>query len=173
MRLSRALVMAAAMALVATGVAAKREKKHAPEPPPAQSGQPIVPSIEDTARQLIGWDGAALRAKYGEPRLLRREPPAEVWQYTDGHCTMVLFLYEPKNGKGPAKVEFVRARMNAGYEDRADLCLSGAPATGPAAATPVGVPDNNLPPASPVILRGREDTGTPIYSPGDPPPPGR
>jgi hypothetical protein len=135
-----------------------------PLAPSQGSGQPLSSAIEATAKDFEDMDAESVRARLGEPRLLRREPPAQVWQYADKHCVILLYLYDPKDGKGPARVKYARGRMKPGFEGRADLCLSG-PASDEAPNA------SALPPSSPVVIPGREDTGTPIYSPGDPPPP--
>ena len=170
MRGLKTLIVAALVAVLAASPAAAKRKHHeqpAPAPatqPPANSGQPIVPSIEARARELIDMDAESVRARLGQPRLLRREPPAQVWQYADDTCVLLLFLYDPKSGKGPARVQYAQGRMLPGHESEGALCLSGPPSTVPPNSTA-------LPPASPVVIPGGPLSGTPIYSPGDPPPP--
>jgi hypothetical protein len=166
----RALVGAVLAVAVAAGPAEARRKKE-PEPAPspatqlpANSGQPIVADVDGWAKAFLDLDAESVKARLGEPRLLRHEPPAQVWQYGDRHCALLLVLYEPKSGRGAPRVAFARAIMRDGYAARADLCLSDGKSDQPPNASA-------LPPASPVVIPGRPFSGTPIYSEGDPPPP--
>ena len=111
-------------------------------------------------------DAESVRARYGEPRLLRKEPPAQVWQYADDACVLLVVLYEPKDGKGAPRVKYARGRMLPGHEGDAANCMTGPRSTTPANASAAG-----LPPASPVVIPGAALSGTPVYSPGDPVPP--
>jgi hypothetical protein len=45
---------------------------------------------------LRGMSAGALRRALGKPGFLRRDPPAEIWQYRVKICTLDLFLYEEK-----------------------------------------------------------------------------
>ncbi len=53
---------------------------------------PPLPDL--SAGKLIGMAPDALVEQLGEPRLIRREAPAEVWQYTRPGCVLLVFLYE-------------------------------------------------------------------------------
>ncbi|MFQ5534715.1 MAG: hypothetical protein ACE5EM_07840 [Sphingomonadales bacterium] len=43
--------------------------------------------------QLIGMTGEDVTALLGQPGLLRKEPPAEVWRYSGPDCVFHVFLY--------------------------------------------------------------------------------
>jgi hypothetical protein len=43
--------------------------------------------------EFIGQSASAMRSRFGTPTLIRREPPAEVWQYRHDNCVLDLFLY--------------------------------------------------------------------------------
>jgi len=46
------------------------------------------------AAELVGLNKAAVQNQLGTPQLIRRDGPAEVWQYLAGACILDLFLYE-------------------------------------------------------------------------------
>ena len=56
---------------------------------------------------LIGTDEARLTRLLGEPRLRRREVPAEVWQYAGKSCVLHVFFY--RAGSGGYRVVHVEA----------------------------------------------------------------
>lgn len=72
--------------------------------PPAQ--RPGSPPPVDPAR-LKGLGTAHVRELLGEPGMLRREPPAEVWQYHGLGCVVDVFLYEDN---GAQRVTYVQVR---------------------------------------------------------------
>lgn len=164
-------MLAAVIAAVSAGGADARKKKEEPPPPvqqapaPAPSPKPVIRDVDTRAKELMDLDAESVRARYGQPRLLRKESPAQVWQYADDTCVLLLVLYEPKDGKGSPRVKYAQGRMLPGRETEAANCL-----TGPRPATPANA--SALPPASPVVIPGRPLSGTPIYSPGDPVPAG-
>lgn len=49
---------------------------------------------------LVGLDGPAVERLLGKPDLSRKEPFAEVWQYTHGDCVLFLFIYAEDGGAG-------------------------------------------------------------------------
>ncbi|MEN3975373.1 hypothetical protein [Emcibacter sp. SYSU 3D8] len=168
MRGHRTLVLAAAIVAMTADAADARRKKDAAQAPAAQqtsaaAAKPVVPSIETRARELMDLDEDGVRARYGQPRLLRKEPPAQVWQYADDACVLLVVLYDPKDGRGRPKVKYARGHMLPGHENDAANCL-----TGPRPGTPANA--TALPSASPVVIPGQPLTGTPVYSPGDPVP---
>ena len=161
-------MLAAAIAAVSAGAADARRKKEETPPPvqqaPAQPAKPVIVDVDTRAKELMDLDAESVRARYGQPRLLRKESPAQVWQYADDTCVLLLVLYDPKDGKGSPRVKYAQGRMLPGREAEAAHCLTGPrPGTANASA---------LPPALPVIIPGRPLSGTPVYSPGDPVPPG-
>lgn len=46
------------------------------------------------AGQLVGATDATLLSTFGPPSQLRREPPAEVWQYSSPACVVDFYLYQ-------------------------------------------------------------------------------
>jgi len=78
--------------------------KTAPPAPPAvariptdrgpATSTPPPPLPEFTAGQFIGKGPDTLLGVFGEPRLIRRDTPAEIWQYARPGCVLLVFLYE-------------------------------------------------------------------------------
>ena len=70
-------------------------------PPSAPSGSsqsmPDGPKTLPSPETLIGKNAAAIKSLVGSPVLVRRDGPAEIWQYQGPDCTANLFLY--KSGK--------------------------------------------------------------------------
>ena len=62
----------------------QREAALPPEPPP----------VDDNPQRFLDATPATLVAELGEPRLRRRETPAEVWQYRTQGCVLDFFLYQ-------------------------------------------------------------------------------
>ena len=87
-----------------------------PEPPP-----PPEPVIDDDPDRLFGLDRPALSAMLGEPALIRREAPAEIWQYRSATCVFDVFLYD---AAGTHRVEFLEARDSAARKIDARACLN-------------------------------------------------
>jgi hypothetical protein len=59
--------------------------------------------------RLIGLDEDGVAALLGQPAFKRRDPPAQVWQYSDRTCILDLFLYREGAGRS-YKVAHVAAR---------------------------------------------------------------
>jgi hypothetical protein len=59
---------------------------------------------------MIGTDSAALQRLFGPPRLVRRDAPAELWQYQTRDCVVDLFLYQEKDG---LRLAYLEARTGA------------------------------------------------------------
>ena len=74
-----------------------------PAPPPQGAARP------DPAG-MIGTDSVALQQLFGPPRLVRRDAPAELWQYQTRDCVVDLFLYQEKDG---LKLAYLEARTGA------------------------------------------------------------
>jgi len=77
-----------------------------PSPEPA-----FVADLDPSA--LLGLARADVAALLGPPRLLRRDPPAEMWQYRNEECVLHLFLY-PVRAAAAYEVRHVELRGHAG-----------------------------------------------------------
>lgn len=97
-------------------VAALPPPEPAPPPPP-----PPEPVIDDNPDRLIGLSRGDVRDLLGTPALVRREAPAEIWQYLGGACVFDVFLYE--TGEIP-RVDYVEARDDDGHPIEARACLN-------------------------------------------------
>ena len=91
----------------------------APEPAPA--ALPPAPIINDDPQQLMGIDPGTLGAILGAPELIRREAPAEIWQYRNDSCVLDVFLYDTA---GRREVTYVEARDGAAQRMDARACLN-------------------------------------------------
>ncbi|MGF1595273.1 MAG: hypothetical protein ACFCUW_18485 [Kiloniellaceae bacterium] len=66
----------------------------APTTPAAPAPQTAaLPPVNDDPAQLMGLDRGGVNALLGEPDLIRREAPAEVWQYVAEGCVFDVVLY--------------------------------------------------------------------------------
>ena len=70
---------------------------------------------------ILGLDSGAVRKLLGEPGLIRREEPAEVWQYRTASCVLDVVLYDQASG---ARVVYTEARTPTAEPTQADPCLS-------------------------------------------------
>ena len=89
----------------------------------ARPPQPVVtaPPINDNPNQLMGLDRDSLAALLGQPTLVRREKPAEIWQYVTADCVFDVVLYD----NGPAyRVTYLEARNAAADRLEARPCLN-------------------------------------------------
>jgi outer membrane biosynthesis protein TonB len=78
----------------------------APEPQPEPAPAP-APGLDDDPAQLIGMGTASLAAVLGAPAQIRRESPANIWQYLAEGCVLDVVLYPEK---GIDRVNYVEAR---------------------------------------------------------------
>lgn len=88
-----------------------------------QAGPSKVPA--STAHKqpdsLLGLDRAGLTSILGQPRMLRHEAPAEIWQYRSRSCVLDVFLYE--NPGGIETVTHLEARNNVAEAVAMDRCM--------------------------------------------------
>ncbi|MEE9545309.1 MAG: hypothetical protein V3V55_06940 [Rhodospirillales bacterium] len=62
-------------------------------------------------KQVVGLERGQVTAFLGQPDFIRKDAPAEIWQYRGSVCTLDLFLYEEKNGDAYKVAHFeVRGR---------------------------------------------------------------
>lgn len=65
-----------------------------PVAPAPATGIAALPPVDDDPAQLMGLDRNGVNALLGTPDLIRREAPAEIWQYVGGDCVFDVVLYE-------------------------------------------------------------------------------
>lgn len=70
---------------------------------------------------LIGLDRTGLTSTLGQPRMLRHEAPAEIWQYRSRSCVLDVFLYEDPSGL--ETVTHLEARNNLAEAVAMDRCM--------------------------------------------------
>ncbi|MEO3427784.1 hypothetical protein AAFN88_02930 [Pelagibius sp. CAU 1746] len=63
------------------------------EPAPQVTRRAPEPPIDDDPDQLMGLDRGGVAALLGDPALIRREDPAEIWQYSAQGCVFDVVLY--------------------------------------------------------------------------------
>ena len=55
--------------------------------------------VDPNPASLIGMERADVAALLGPPKLLRRDPPAEMWQYLSDACVLHVFMYTSGDGE--------------------------------------------------------------------------
>lgn len=70
------------------------------EEAPALAALPAAPVTEPA--RLKGLSPLQVRAVLGTPVFMRRDAPAEIWQYRGRGCTLDVFLYDDKAGQSVA-----------------------------------------------------------------------
>jgi hypothetical protein len=71
-------------------------------------------------KELVGLDNMAVRRALGDPVWIRKEQPAQVWQYATADCIVDLYLYDEN---GALKVTFVEARSHKAEAEPTARCL--------------------------------------------------
>ncbi len=80
----------------------------------------LAPVIDSDPAQLMGLGPRGLTDFLGPPELVRREDPAEIWQYRNQACVLDVFLY-PESGN--RQVTYVEARDSAAAPAEPRACL--------------------------------------------------
>jgi hypothetical protein len=88
-------------------------------PPPAAATLAAVAPAAGHPPELIGLTRADVARLLGAPTLLRREPPAEVWQYAGGACVLHVFIYQEVGG---SRVAYYEAAQRSGRSLTARDC---------------------------------------------------
>lgn len=82
---------------------------------PADPGRPVSKTVD--VPPLIGLASREVESLFGQPRFVRRDGPAQIWQYGTDACTVNLFFYR----EGPMlRVRHVEFRNRS-----ADLATAG------------------------------------------------
>lgn len=98
-------------------------------------GQPeaAVPSQVNPdvrSEELIGLPPATLAETLGQPPVLRRDRPAEIWQYRGRDCVLDVFLYEGDSGSQVVHLEARDGHANPLAPQDCLMDLAGSAATG-------------------------------------------
>lgn len=83
----------------------------------AESFETADPADPD---EVMGLGRKAVQAMLGAPGLVRREAPAEVWQYQSGGCVLDVFLYEASSD---FQVVYLEARTGQALNVATASCL--------------------------------------------------
>ncbi|WP_430396876.1 hypothetical protein [Ferrovibrio sp.] len=105
-------------------------------PPPSVPGEAPRRAVSSDA---IGKNATELRALFGQPAQLRREAPAEVWQYlAETPACVLLFVLYPTETPGVQRVQHAEAlpRRRGSQISDAD-CVAALLKTSPAPGKPV------------------------------------
>lgn len=91
---------------------------------PDQGGEPAAPSFSTATPadpdKVMGLGREEIQALLGKPGLVRREAPAEVWQYQSRGCVLDIFLYEQST---ELAVVYVEARDGQAATAATGPCL--------------------------------------------------
>ena len=72
-----------------------------------QPNQPAAPVLGTDSNAFIGLADRELSSVLGKPRQVRKDAPAEIWQYSGADCVVDFYLYD---ADGRMEVAFVEAR---------------------------------------------------------------
>ena len=102
---------------------ASYDRTHPSESDPASkaSAQPAAPILSDDPRSFIGLGDAELSRALGQPKQVRKDDPAEIWQYSGADCVVDFYLYA--GDTGGLAVAYMEARNQAAESTPADRCV--------------------------------------------------
>ncbi|MEZ5831217.1 MAG: hypothetical protein R3D05_08545 [Dongiaceae bacterium] len=82
--------------------------------------QPARPILSGDPAAFIGVGEAELSRTLGEPKQVRKDEPAEIWQYYGAECVVDFYLYDGDTGLA---VAYLEARNQAAESTPADRCV--------------------------------------------------
>ena len=85
------------------------------------NAQPAAPILSADPARFIGLGDADLSRALGAPKQVRRDAPAEVWQYSGADCVVDFYLYD---GEGGLTVAYLEARDPAAAATPFDRCVN-------------------------------------------------
>jgi hypothetical protein len=85
------------------------------------AAQPAVPILTGDPAAFIGLGDADLSRALGEPKQIRKDEPAEIWQYSGADCVVDFYLYQSESGH--LSVAYLEARNQAAETTPADRCV--------------------------------------------------
>lgn len=116
----RWIALTGAMLLIAAcQTPAEYDRTH-PSEPNESSTQPAAPIISSDPSSFIGVGDADLSRALGVPKLVRKDEPAEIWQYSGADCIVDFYLYQSESGLA---VAYLEARDQAAEATPADRCV--------------------------------------------------
>ena len=72
--------------------------------------------------KVLGLKPHDVQELLGMPKLVRRDDPAEVWQYRSSACVLDVFLYPEETGA--QQVRYLEARTSAAEPAHTDECVN-------------------------------------------------
>lgn len=84
------------------------------------SAQPAAPILSDDTSSFIGLGDDDLSRTLGQPKFVRKDAPAEIWQYSGADCVVDFYLYAGATG---LSVAYLEARDRAAESTPADRCV--------------------------------------------------
>jgi len=72
--------------------------------------------------KVLGLEPRDVELLLGQPKLVRRDDPAEVWQYRSPACVLDVFLYP--EATGAQQVRYLEARNMAAEPARTEDCVN-------------------------------------------------
>lgn len=85
------------------------------------SAQPAAPILSNDPSSFIGLGDAELSRTLGQPKQVRKDEPAEIWQYSGADCVVDFYLYAAD--AGGLAVAYMEARNQAAESTPADRCV--------------------------------------------------
>ena len=84
------------------------------------SAQPAAPILSNDTSSFIGLGDGDLSRALGQPKFVRKDAPAEIWQYSGADCVVDFYLYAGASG---LSVAYLEARDRAAESTPADRCV--------------------------------------------------
>ena len=91
-------------------------------PLPESAAAAPAPELAKPARpeDVLGLAADALEKLLGRPELVRRDAPAQVWQYRSASCVVDLYLYPER---ASYRVAYIEARDRSAADMAAQRCF--------------------------------------------------
>jgi hypothetical protein len=86
------------------------------------AGEPVKLPVHLTGdpQELMGLDTKTVASALGAPGQIRKEAPAQVWQYLSGECVLDLYLYDQG---GISRVTYLEARSPKAELSPTERCV--------------------------------------------------
>jgi hypothetical protein len=82
--------------------------------------QPAAPILSGDTASFIGLGDQELSRTLGQPKQVRKDAPAEVWQYAGADCVVDFYLYSGETGLA---VAYMEARDRTAESTPPDRCV--------------------------------------------------
>lgn len=85
------------------------------------NAQPAAPILSPDPAAFIGLGDADLSRALGKPKQVRKDAPAEIWQYNGADCVVDFYLYDGARG---LTVAYLEARDQTAAATPTDRCVN-------------------------------------------------